>query len=97
MTFDPVKAMFEKIATDPRTSPAFREGMQLGIKEYEAAKYKSALDSAWYRINAIGGSVETGDVYGRGYCAAVSAALKILEDVGAEDPLRKPTPLKVEE
>lgn len=89
MAFDPVKAVFEKIAADPRTSSAFRDGMQHGIIEYERAKYKAALDSAWYRINALGGTVEDGDLHGRGYCAAVRDALNILEDVGAEDPLRR--------
>jgi hypothetical protein len=35
MTFDPVKAMFAEMARDPKLSPAFKEGLAVGVAEYD--------------------------------------------------------------
>ena len=47
------------------------------------------FDLAWASVNALGGTAAPDDEYGKGFAEAIGAALQVLEELGAEDPLTK--------
>lgn len=51
-----------------------------------------ALDQAWYKINALGGTCGEYDDFGKGINNAVEQALFIIEDLGGRDPLALQSP-----
>lgn len=51
---------------------------------------EGTLDTAWAKINAIGGYAGEYDDFGKGINHAVDQALLILEELGAQDPLTRP-------
>jgi len=51
--------------------------------------YVMPLDTAWGKINALGGTVTEYDDFGRGINHAVSQALDIIEELGGQDPLKR--------
>lgn len=67
------------------------------IKAEVARERTALLDTAWDRINCLGGTFESHDQYGAGYVKAIDEALSIIEALGGRDPHTVPiTPANTE-